>query len=363
MNDGDSPACFVAYQQARLTHMHPIPVTRGNGRQCFCLFVPIWFAEIHTLKGFETGFVTLPGRSVSVRTVEHSLIVQVREFETEGEAKSCFEEIRTAVLRAVASRRASAHVAPLGDIERGRGPISDGFTREVYEPWPPRTPETDGIIWRTRSYVLPDHERILLMPSATARIIREVSPSVLTDWFRSRVTPQKWPLSDKDELALAVAAEANAQRSPKLEFLGLVNALEVLIEEKVRTQAQEQFIGRWKCEIDEATIKAQEKNEAGLADELAEIRKRLDFNSIQGGLRRIFEGVAAAEVLDPAVNVGFKAVDDLGRAVSAIYAVRSELTHSGRVRDKGDVAGSIRLQEAASVARYLVYCALFDRLK
>lgn len=130
---------------------------------------------------------------------------------------------------------------------------------------------------------------------SNARIIREVSPSVLTDWFRSRVTPQKWPLSDKDELALAVAAEANAQRSPKLEFLGLVNALEVLIEEKVRTQAQEQFIGRWKCEIDEATIKAQEKNETGLADELAEIRKRLDFNSIQGGLRRIFEGVAAAE--------------------------------------------------------------------
>jgi hypothetical protein len=212
--------------------MYPIPVTKGNGPQCYCLFVPIWFADIHTLKGFETDVITLPGRSVSVRTIEHSLIVQVREFKIEDDAKSCFEEIHAAVLRAVASRRASAQVAPLGDIERGRGPIPDLFAREVYEPWPPRTPETDGIIWRIRSYILPDHERILLMPTATGRIIREVSPSILTDWFRSRAIPRKWPLSDKVELALAIAADANAQRSLKLEFLGLVNALEVLIEER-----------------------------------------------------------------------------------------------------------------------------------
>ena len=203
------------------------------------------------------------------------------------------------------------------------------------------------------------------MPSVTAKVVREISPSVLTDWFRSRAKPQKWPLSEKEQLALALVAEANAQRSPKLEFLGLVNALEVLIEEKTLTQAQEQFIGQWKCELDDATREARGMGQGGLADELHEIRNRLDFinNSIQSGLRRVFEGVATIEILDPALNVGFKAIDDLSGAVSEIYAVRSELTHSGLLRDKGGVSGSERLREAASVTRYLVYCALFDRLK
>jgi hypothetical protein len=346
--------------------MYPLSVTPGSGHCRFSLFVPIWFGDIHPLRGFESDVVDIPGKSVSVRTDDDRIIVRVHEFDTNTDAESCYEEIRVAVLRAVAGRRVSAEVAPLGEIERMHGPLVDGLERAVYKPWPPRTPETDGYVWRVFSYVLPEHERILLMPSASYEVVRTINPAMLTDWFKSKGKPQKGSLSDKEQLAFEIIAEANSQHSVKLEFLGLVNALEVLIEDKTLTRVQQDFVGRWKGEVESAAITAEEMKEKSRADELREIGGGLGHinDSIRNGIRRVLDGVPALAVLDPQINVGFKVIGDLPRAVKEIYNVRSQLTHDGRVHDvKNGKIGSERLRDAASLARYVVYCVLFDRLK
>lgn len=342
--------------------MNPRPVTAGFGPTRYSLYVPFGYGKIHRLDHFGTakdGWATFPilGKEAHVIAEEHLAVLRVFGFESEDDATAAFLKIASGFLHAVVEGRASARAGQLLPIYRGADDLRDRYPREYYEPWAPRNPETDGSIAMMGSYVLPEHERILLSGGGIGEIVKPINPAELNKWVDAGDAGKRVE-SPKVRLALKLVDQANGQRVPELEYLSLVRALEVLKEDLTLGAVPTALVAAWKDQTEQELQKARDQNDARLEEELTDISNRLDFSSITNGIRRLTDGVPLLPTTDP----GMKELQDLRGAVGRLYGIRSDLVHDGEVKKKGKKTGQERLMEALLQLRYLVYCVLADRI-
>lgn len=352
--------------------MDPTSVTAGSGPIRYSLYLPFSFGAIHQLRHFSNDrggclAFRLLGKKAQVQVERRRAILQLWDFLTEDEALNAYHTIANGFDRAIAGGRASVWLAELGTIERTPNSLRDALAA-TYKLWEARLPEadgsvrplTDGAIWPMFSYVLPEHERIMMPGLGFAEEVRFVDPQVLNEWIDAALP--KEPPSAKDHLALSLVAQGNGQHVKELEFLSLVRALEV-VKKDVKLSSKAKDLQNRMYEIANADIKdAQSKENLDLAGEMEGVRDRLKYGSISDALRELAAQTDPLEIGN-ATGLGMTRVDNLHEHITEIYSVRSDLVHRGQVKPKQEKDGRQRLLDALPILRYLVHCVFTGRLK
>jgi hypothetical protein len=351
--------------------MHTVePVTAGDGPERYSLYAALFFADMHRLKGFtEPDGTPIPfallGRTATLRINDEYAVLRVHDWTAHPEAQRAFRSLYDGMARLITHHRIALYnmCGPQGidwapnewDVAR------DNWPPEVYAPWKPRQPQTDGGIWPHGWHILPEHKRIVRYPQLYGREVREVTPVLLQDACtidarENRADP--WT-DDRLRLALQLISEANAQWSQRLELLNLVRALEVLRTHRSIGKPLIALIDNWKDELTRFAESAAEPDLTVASKRLCDRLSWLKDESIAESLRRLAEETCPCDANQPA----FTQPEDVRKAVNEVYDVRSKLVHTGRVPAKKECDQQTRIYSAASVARYLAACAAGARLR
>jgi hypothetical protein len=252
------------------------------------------------------------------------------------------------------------------EIDRTQAEFRNNLWEHAYRGWSKRDPPTDGIIDPYAPCVLPEHERIICHAASFGREVRIVTPeflSMIVDSSDARF-PATSSTSETIRLALSIVSQANAQRSPILELMNLIRALETIAEQRPDGPKILALVEKWSQECAEQ-IKAERANEPKDDESILRfeyLRKRvgnLKTESFTSAIIRTASEATPLELPEPR----FKRPDKISSAVQGIYKARSDYVHS---KDSGSGQTEDKLalvNEHLPVARHLAACVLNSELE
>jgi hypothetical protein len=228
---------------------HPLgrPASRGSGPESYTVRLPIWLAANVRLAGLEQ---LPPDELFSLRTrglraelekIETFLILWIRGFATDAEARSLLGRVTLALIRLTGKRVAAIRFNDKpSEIAMGSNDPNAAFREQLDlalypTDWNHREDgsKTDGGIFPFLTYIIPEHKRIWEYPSCYGTIIRPLDVSDIADAVESAADDNISPAFNDPVVPKAGYAlqSACAEEDRTERFIRLVKVLDILSED------------------------------------------------------------------------------------------------------------------------------------